>query len=343
MAGARGIRQRRERVGRFRGCVPDLAAPKYRLYFLSASAFLPTLNLGFLREALINVQCLAPDVMRQIAPGTMGGQKERAMPTTDSLNYLAAALKFSAVPAAAFELIPEECRDAIESWLVEKLPKLIKSFSIIFLFLYVCVLLLAKFGPYLLLFFLFFRGTDWLILLVSDGKLTRMIGYSFIFFFGILVAAIFEKWILPESWVLAIAYPFEVFSVWANGNPYVDWILPDYSGSGFLEHFRQVFLALENWLWNWLAFLSWIYFFLGRGFMLFMVVFIQILFFLGIIIAALLAIWLPLCLFIQFSDFVKHTLRIVKGRIPVGAFTLWAIGETLEFGLKTLVQFQKDE
>src|SRR5688572_12223918 len=58
------------------------------------------------------------------------------------------------------------------------------------------------------------------------------------------------------------------------------------------------------------------YFFLARGFMLLMVVLIQILFSLGVIFALPLALGLPLYLFIQFSDFAKRTLRIAKGRIP---------------------------
>ena len=75
--------------------------------------------------------------------------------------------------------------------------------------------------------------------------------------------------------------------------------------------------------------------------MLLMVVLIQILFFLGVILGLLLTLDLPVHLFIQFSGFVKRTLRIAKGRIPVGAVILLVAGESLEFGLKTLEQFQK--
>lgn len=75
--------------------------------------------------------------------------------------------------------------------------------------------------------------------------------------------------------------------------------------------------------------------------MLLMVVLIQIFFFLGVILGLLLILGLPVHLFIKFSDYVKRILQIEKDRIPVGAFILWATGEILEFGLKTLEQFQK--
>ena len=66
---------------------------------------------------------------------------------------------------------------------------------------------------------------------------------------------------------------------------------------------------------------------------------IQILFFLSVMLGLALALGLPTQLFIQFSDFVKRKLQTPKGSIPVGAFMLWASGETLEFGLKTLERF----
>lgn len=265
------------------------------------------------------------------------------MPTMETLIYLAAVLKFSSVPTGAFELVGEERRDAIESWLVDKLPELIKSFGVTLLVLYVCVFLLVNIGPYLVLFYIVFgRFITWRIFLaMGEDDIASWAVFDIALSLGILVAAILEKWILPDSWVLAIAYPFEAFSVWANGIPYVDWVLPDYSGKGFLEHFRRVFLAIEDWLWNWLAFLNWGYFFIARGFMLLTVIVIQILFFLGVILGLAFALGLPVHLFIQFSDFVKRRLGIAKGPIPVGAVILWATGESLEFGLKTLERFQR--
>ena len=263
------------------------------------------------------------------------------------LNYLAAVLKFFAVPAAVFELIAKEYRDRIESWLVEKLPKLLKSFGITFVILYILVVLLVKLGPFLVILYLLFIN---LITKIITDIITSETGWNPIgtalvigcgLFLGFIVAAIFEKWILPESWILTIAYPFEAFSVWANSNSYVDLVLPDYSGERFLEYYRQVFLAIENFLWSWLAIVYRIYFFLARGLMLLMVILIQISFFLSTLFLLLFSFWLPLFLFIRFSDFVKRTFRIARDRIPVGAFILWATGETLEFILKTLEQLQK--
>jgi hypothetical protein len=253
------------------------------------------------------------------------------------LAYVAAALKFSAVPAAAFELLTKERREAIETWLVGKLPRLIRNFSITVIVLYVCVALLVKAGPYLILIvFLFGNLISFLVLgYVNEKHVAAYYGALWALSIATLIAAILEKWVIPEAWIVAIGYPFETVSNWANTHPYVDWFLPDYSGEKFLEDFRHVFRAIEDWLWSWLAFLSALYFFYARGAMLLMVVMIQLLLLLGVVFGTLIVLGLPVYAFIKLSDYFKHRLRIDKDRIPLLALVFWAIGETIEFAMKT--------
>jgi hypothetical protein len=260
-----------------------------------------------------------------------------------ALAYVAAALKFCAVPAAAFELLGKARREALESWLVVRLPQWIGALSITLLVLYVSVALLVKAGPYLVLvFFLGGRLIGWFVFASLDQKQAHAFQMSmFVFSIAVTVAAVVEKWVIPEAWIVAAGYPFETVSTLANSDPLLDWLLPDYSGQGFLDEFRRVFDAVENWLWSWLAVLGWGYFFFARGVMLLMVVLIQLLLALGVVLVALIVLGFPLYAFVKLSDVARMALRIDKERIPLGALILWATGETIEFALKTHEMFWK--
>ena len=43
----------------------------------------------------------------------------------------------------------------------------------------------------------------------------------------------------------------------------------------------------------------------------------------------------------KFSDYTRLKFGIDKDRIPVGAFVFWAMGETIEIGLKAYGAFGK--
>lgn len=255
--------------------------------------------------------------------------------------YVAAALKFSAVPAAAFELLGKARREAMEAWLVLRLPRWISGFSLTLLVLYVAVALLVKAGPYLVL--LFFIGGRLLGFLMAMSLNQKDIeGFSMLMFLvvlAVLAFAVLEKWVIPEAWIVAAGLPFETVSRWANAHPVLDWLLPDYVGRDFLDDFRRVFHRLENWLWSWLAVLGWGYFFFARGMMLLMVVLIQLLLGAGVVLGVLIVLGLPLALFVKFSDLARRLLRIDKERIPLGALIFWATGETIEFAMKTQEMF----
>ncbi|OUL99992.1 hypothetical protein A8M77_23470 [Variovorax sp. JS1663] len=259
------------------------------------------------------------------------------------LEFIAALLKFSAVPAAAFELMSKERRARTESWLVGRLPKLIKAFLVTLVVLNVCVALLVKAGPYLFLLFFLFGGLISTVMMLSlkEDQLFAYLATVFAFIVAGMVAAALEKWVIPEAWIVTMGRPFEAVSAWANTNPYVDWLLPDYSGQAFLENFRSFFSSLEHWLWSWLAFVWSTYFFFARGVMVLMVALIQLLLAVGVVAGAIVAVGGPLYLFMKFSDYTRLKLDIDKDRIPVGAFFFWATGETIEFGLKAYVALWK--
>jgi hypothetical protein len=267
------------------------------------------------------------------------------MPCEDALvlAFVAAALKFTAVPAAAFELLSAQRRTAIEAWLFGKLPKLVATFMATLFMLFISVALLVKAGPYLLLiYFLFYGVISLAILLYWDAE--KFLAYhvvGIVLSIAITVAAALEKWVIPEAWVVAMGHPFEVVSEWANTSPFIDWFLPDYSVQAFRENFRGVFHRIEEWLWDWLAFLYGAYFFLTRGAMLLMIALIQLLLVVGIVVGVIVVLAIPPSLFMKFSDCVRQKLHIDKDRIPVGAFFFWATGETIEFGMRAQETFWK--
>ena len=272
----------------------------------------------------------------KINPGPEGREQQLTASQQALIEFIAALLKFSAVPAAAFELMSKERRATTESWLVGSLPKLIKAFLVTLVVLNVCVALLVKAGPYVFLFFFVFGGliSGVVMLTLKPEQLFAYQVAAFAFLTGGMIAAALEKWVIQEAWIVTMGRPFEAVSAWANTNPYVDWLVPDYSGQAFLENFRSFFSSLEHWLWSWLAFAWGAYFFFARGVMVLMVALIQLLLAVGVVAGAFVAVGGPLYLFMKFSDYTRLKLKIDKDRIPVGAFFFWATGETIEFGLK---------
>jgi hypothetical protein len=259
--------------------------------------------------------------------------------TTDDLQYLAATIQFSAVPIGALEFMTPESRQRLESWLVTQLPKLLKSLLLVLALLYITVFLLVKVGPYVAIAYLLFGGLiATAVSLSSDNPMNgAILGWAL--GLVILIAAALEAWVLPASWVLAIASPFELFSTWANSFGLVDWLLPDYSASAFLKNYQDTFNRLENWLWSWLRYFYFGYFFFSRGLMLIAVIVIQLALVAGGALIVSLCLAIPVYLFIWISDRLKQRLHIAEGRIPIAAFVLFVIGETLDFGIQTFCRW----
>lgn len=254
------------------------------------------------------------------------------------LEFAAAAIKYLAVPAAAIELLKLERREAIEAWLAETLPKLVKGIAITLVVLYVTVVLLVVAGPWLVLICLVFGRLFGPVLLAmfSEDEISGC--WNLVLIFLVLVfAGALEKWLIPESWILTMSLPYETFSVWANQHWLVDWLLPSFTGEGFLAYYREVLKMAENWLWDTLALVYGLYFFFARGLMLILVAGIQLAFLVAIVFTAILIPLAPLHFVMLFSEAVKRRFKFETfGRLPVGAFLVWATGETLEFTVKVI-------
>ena len=258
----------------------------------------------------------------------------------DVVQFAAAFLKYLAVPAAAIELLHPKRRDAIEAWLEDKLPKIVKGTAITLFVLYLAVLLLVSLGPWLVLILFFLgRPINWIIIRAlqdEDAGLGCAVGGAVASILILIVAAL-EKWVIPEDWILALAYPYEAFSVWANGHWLVDWLLPDFTARGFLDHYRDVFVRTEEWLWDWVAFFYTLYFFFARGFMVVMVAGIQLTFFASIVFSCILIPLAPLHFIMKLSEYIKERLKSqVSGRLPIVAFLVFATGETLDFAIEAV-------
>ena len=258
----------------------------------------------------------------------------------DAVQLVADFLKVLAVPAGVIEFLDAKRRQAIESWLSDTLPKIIKGTAITLVVLYVTVLLLVALGPWLVLIFLVFGKliTQLLMLAIDDDDArTGCMAAGFVLSIVVVIASVLEKWAIPESWVLALAYPYETFSVWANGNWLVDWLLPDFTAQGFLRHYREVFNETEEWLWDWLAFFYSIYFFFTRGFLLVLVAFIQIAFLASIVLTGILIPLTPLHFVMKLSEYVKRRLHFqASGRLPVMGLLVLALGEGMGFAIDVI-------
>lgn len=255
----------------------------------------------------------------------------------DHVHLVADFLRLVAVPAAAIEFLDSQRREAIESWLAGTLPKVVKGTALALALVYVMVLLLVSLGPWLVLSFLFFGKLINLVVMKTIGGDSAQLGcaaVAFVLSVVTVIAAVLEKWVIPESWVLSLAYPYETFSVWANGHWLVDWLLPDFTAAGFLAHYREVVEAAEDWLWDWLAFVYGLYFFVARGIMLVMIGAIQLALFASIALAAVLVPLTPLHFVMKLSEYLKRRLRFaIPGRLPVIGLLVVMIAELTDFAL----------
>jgi len=261
----------------------------------------------------------------------------------EALELVASALKYLAVPAAALEFLKLERRQAIEAWVAGTLPRLVKGMGISVVFLYVTVALLVVAGPWLVLLYFVFGRAVWqfaAFAVASDDKpdaATGCVATGCLFSVVVFTGSVLEKWLMPESWVVAMAIPYERFSVWANQHWLIDWVLPDFTTEGYLANYRRVLEMAEAWLWDWLAWIYQLYFFFARGLMLVLVGAIQLAFFASIVLAVILVPLAPLHAVMYFSEAVKRKMKFeAMGRVPVGAFLVWGTGETLEFVVRVI-------
>lgn len=255
----------------------------------------------------------------------------------DHVHLVADFLRLVAVPAAAIEFLDAQRREAVESWLADTLPKVVRGTALALALVYVMVLLLVSVGPWLVVIFFFFGRLISFVVTRAVGGESAQLGCAvaaFVVSFVATLAAVLEKWVIPESWILALAYPYETFSVWANGYWLVDWLLPDFTAAGFLAHYREVVKAAEDWLWDWLAFVYGLYFFVARGIMLVMVGAIQLALFASIVLAAVMVPLTPLHFIMKLSEYLKRRLRFaIPGRLPVIGLLVVMIAELTDFAL----------
>ena len=258
------------------------------------------------------------------------------------LELLADFLQYLAVPAAALEFLKLDHREAVERWLGDALPKLVRSLAASVVLLYVAVLALVIAGPWLVLMYMIFGKVMYYAISheveaeSGDGEPPggcMMLNCSF--WVLVFFAAVLEKWLIPESWIVSLSRPFEAFSMWANQFAPIAWLFPEFAAQEFLAYFREVFTLVEGWLWDWLAWLYGFYFFLTRGLMVVLAAAVQIFFLLATAVALGLVVLFPLHMIMMLSEKVKRRLQLQAfGRLPIAAFLVWATGETIEFSLR---------
>ncbi len=250
--------------------------------------------------------------------------------------YVIDVLKYLSVPAAIFEFLSKEKQQRIEQWIVKRLPQILKTFAITFLSTFLLVLILT-YGGY------------WIV--VSYFVISKIItsfsndydnDYSSFFFMSLIVALVFaavQHWVLPDSWTYALAYPFEYVSEWLNSYSFLDPIIPDFKAQEFITDYEAFFKSVYQFDSAWWSYFLKVYLFSTKGFMLIILIVINMALLVSFFTLASVVLLFPFNLFIKFSNYLKVRFSLNKGNIPIGAFLIWCIAETVFIILRSINMF----
>lgn len=241
--------------------------------------------------------------------------------------YISDILKYFAVPAAAFEFLNDEKKLQLERWILKKLPKII-LFSVLFFFGISLAMTVLAYGS-------IFLVAGLIIIAVIGSPFSETISdYRFLVLFTALIFAAIQQWILPETWTLALAYPLEFICDIFQKVPVINSFLPDYDAAQFVHGYQNFFDKFD------LNFsLVKIYSFATEGLLLMIILLLDIMAILFICLIVFLVLLVPLNAIIKLSDFIKKILKIKEKVIPIGAFIIWSLGETIAIIVNTYLLF----
>jgi hypothetical protein len=251
--------------------------------------------------------------------------------------YITDVLKYVAVPAAVFEFLSDEKKACVEHWIVTRLPKLLKYFAM--------TLLIS-----VVLFFVLIHGQKWIVgaflvigLLIFIKEL--LFGYSDKSIFWNYIApvvgvglffSVIERWVLPDSWIYTLGWPIEFATGIVNDLSFLESIFPEFETKAFVAEYRSFFQPTEtiegSGFWY---HAGRVYAFSIHGFMLLLILFLDLAIIASFVTLAGLLIFFPFHLFIQLSKWLNQRFSLTESNIPLGAFFLWGIGETIAIGLST--------
>lgn len=249
--------------------------------------------------------------------------------------YVIDVLKYLSVPAAAFEFLSEKKKQQIEHWIVRRLPKVLKTFAITFVITTILVLVLIYAGSWLILLY-FFIGRL-IAQFDNDGYQDGDFAEFFYISIGIaLILAPIQHWVLPDSWNYALAYPIELVFDTLNQSSHLDPLIPNFSSEGFIVEYEYFFERFKEMDLKWWQYPFKIYLFATKGFMLLMILIIDIALLIAIVALIFLIIFVPFNMFIKVSTYLKKVFAIKEGNIPLGAFLIWGMAESIFIILRSI-------
>jgi hypothetical protein len=290
-----------------------------------------------------------------------------------TLVYIGECLKFTAVPAGLFELLPKLKRDAIENFLDKATVKSIKSSFITIIPAWFIVFIIPVLGKYLILVSLvWIISPKTLILLtfmeksslessVDDNKTkinsnkndiftTKAIGISIIIkhINGIIMWIFGPLYrIIPHNWIGIILSPFDYVTMWIYKNiPGGSFIIPEYSTTYLINIYDTIsnyWRSYEGDIWwsFWVVdIVIWFALLTSDGLMMILIIILPFSIVVFTIGCIYLTISIPIRTLFFISDLAKDRLGFQKeNRIPLAAVILYALGESVVFSSITYTYF----
>ncbi|MGH1383958.1 hypothetical protein [Kordia sp.] len=245
--------------------------------------------------------------------------------------YISDLLKYFAVPAAAFEFLSDEKKLQLEKWILKKLPKFL-LYAVIFFFGISLTITALAYGSIFLVAGLI------VIAIVGSAFSETISDYRFAILLIALIFAAIQQWILPESWTIALAYPLEFICDIFQKVPIINSFLPDYDAVQFVTSFQSFFDKMNLDFSGWIYIVK-VYAFATKGLLLMIILSLDIFAILFVCLIVFLVLLVPLNAVIKLSDFIKKIFKIKEKAIPIGAFIIWSLGETIAIIVNSYILF----
>ena len=200
------------------------------------------------------------------------------------------------------------------------------------------------------LFFILIYGQKWIVgtflilgalIFIKEllfGYRDKSIFWNYIFPIVLvgLFFSVIERWVLPDSWIYALGWPIEFATGIFNDISFLESVFPEFSTKDFVIEYRDFFQPTEtiegSGFWY---HAGKVYAFSKHGFKLLLILVLDLAIIASFATLAGLIFCFPFHLFIQLSKWLNHRFSLTESSVPLGAFFLWGIGETIAIGLST--------
>ncbi|MCH2194772.1 hypothetical protein [Kordia sp.] len=240
--------------------------------------------------------------------------------------YISEVLKFFSVPAAAFEFLSDQHKQKIEQWVTKKLPDIAKKLTIYFFVISLTLLFLA-------------HGSIFLVILciaigIIGSRYSNIISkYNIYILLIAIIFSVLQQWIIPESWIITLAYPLEWICDIFPKVSIINSFLADYNAEQFVISYQGFFSTfnIDSDIQNIWVYLYKTYLFATKGLLVLIIIILDVIALLFAVLAIFLLLLIPSYFIIQLSKYLKKIFNIEEKVVPVAAFIIWSLGEIIAF------------